>query len=100
MNKMNTIGNDIVTHYGPEFPIKAVMFIDDDTGTGGITTADNTINNCGIIEDKNIMTFNNQGEETKEEIMISFFLRDSLLLQITFITIFKFCFSNIISKQK
>ena len=43
MDKMNTIGNDIVTHYGPELPIKAVMFVDDDTGTGGITTADNTI---------------------------------------------------------
>ena len=69
MDKMNTIGNDIVTHYGPELPIKAVLFIDDDTGTGGITTADNTINNCGIIEDKKMMTFNNQGEKTKKEIM-------------------------------
>ena len=65
MDKVNLIGDDIVTHYGPDLQIRAVAFIDDVTGAGGITTANNTISNCNILEDKKMMTFNNKDGKTE-----------------------------------
>ena len=39
MDKVNLLGNDVVTYYGPDIPIRAVTFVDDVSGAGGIGTA-------------------------------------------------------------
>ena len=70
MDKVNTLGNDVVTYYGPEIPIRAVTFVDDVSGAGGISTADNTIYNCGILEEKKMMTFNNKGGKTEYLVVV------------------------------
>ena len=70
MDKVNLIGDDIITHYGPNLAIRAVAFIDDVTGAGGITTANNTISNCNILEEKKMMTFNNKDGKTEYVVVI------------------------------
>ena len=70
MDKITTIGDEVVTHYVPELPIRAVTFIDDVTGAGGITTAYNTIYNCDILEEKKMMTFNNKGGKTEYLVVV------------------------------
>ena len=70
MDKVNLLGNDVVTYYGPEIPIRAVTFVDDVSGAGGISTADNTIYNCGIMEEKKMMTFNNKGGKTEYLVVV------------------------------
>ncbi len=68
MDKVNMVGKDVVTYYGPSLPIKAVAFIDDVNGAGGGRVGDNLINNCNIMEEKKKMTFNNKN--TKTEYMV------------------------------
>ena len=65
MDKINLLGKDVVTFYGPTLPIRALAFVDDVTGAGGITTANSTIGNCAILEEKKKMTFNNTNEKTE-----------------------------------
>ena len=36
MDKINLLGRDVVTYYGPNIPIQAVSFVDDVTGVGSI----------------------------------------------------------------
>ena len=65
MDKINLLGKDVVTFYGPTLPIKAVAFVDDVTGAGGVTTANSVIENCSILEEKKKMTFSNTNEKTE-----------------------------------
>ena len=65
MDKVNLMGKDVVTHYGPNLPIKAVAFIDDVSGAGGGRVADNLIYNCNIMEERKKMTFNNTNQKTE-----------------------------------
>ena len=65
MDKINLVGKDVVTFYGPTLPIKAVAFVDDVTGAGGVTTANSVIENCSILEEKKKMTFSNTNEKTE-----------------------------------
>ena len=65
MDKINLLGKDVVTFYGPTLPIKAVAFVDDVTGAGGVTTANSVIENCNILEEKKKMTFSNTNEKTE-----------------------------------
>ncbi len=68
MDKINMMGKDVVTYYGPSLPIKAVAFIDDVNSAGGGRVGDNLINNCNIMEERKKMTFNNKN--TKTEYMV------------------------------
>ncbi len=65
LDKINLMGKDVVTFYGPELPIKAVVFMDDVTGAGGITVSNNVIFNCNLLEDKKKVTFNNKPGKTE-----------------------------------
>ena len=65
MDKINLLGKDLVTHYGPYLPIRAVIFVDDVSGVGGVKVANNLIYNCSIMEDRKKMTFNNKNEKTE-----------------------------------
>ena len=65
MDKINLLGRDVTTYYGPNLAISAVVFIDDVTGMGGQKTANNLIFNCSIMEEKKKMTFNNKTGKTE-----------------------------------
>ena len=65
MDKVNLLGTDVVTYYGPDLPIRAMAFVDDVTGAGGITNSNNVITNCNILENQKKMTFNNQDGKTE-----------------------------------
>ena len=65
MDKINKIGKNIRTFYSPDLSIMAVVFVDDVTGMGGIEAANNTIYNCGLMEERKKMTFNNKNGKTE-----------------------------------
>ena len=65
MDKINIIGKDVTTYYGPSLPLKAGVFVDDVTGMGNIKGANNLLYNCNIMEEKKKMTFNNKRGKTE-----------------------------------
>jgi hypothetical protein len=48
-----------------DLEIMAVVFVDDVTGVGGIEVANNTIYNCGLMEERKKFTFNNKNGKTE-----------------------------------
>ncbi len=72
MDRINFVGKDIVTYYGPSLPIRAAAFIDDVNGTGGGRVADNLISNCNIMEERKKMTFNNKNSKTEYMVIGNF----------------------------
>ena len=71
MDKINLLGNDIVTQYGPNLLIRAVAYVDDVTGAGGVANANNVIKNCNILEDQKKMTFSNQDGKTEYLVVVN-----------------------------
>lgn len=65
MDKINLVGKDVVTFYGPELPIRAGVFVDDVNGAGEVTTADSAIYNCNILEERKKMTFSTKNGKTE-----------------------------------
>ena len=65
MDKVNIIGKDVVTYYGPELPIRAGVFVDDVNGAGEVEVANNVIYNCSILEDRKKMTFSVKNGKTE-----------------------------------
>ena len=65
MDKINLLGTDVVTCYGPHLQIRAVAYVDDVTGAGSVTSSNNVITNCNILEDQKKMTFNNKDGKTE-----------------------------------
>ena len=65
MDKVNLLGRNVTTFYGPDLEVCAVIFIDDVTGVGGVTSANNVIYNCSILEDQKKITFNNKDGKTE-----------------------------------
>ncbi len=65
MDKINLIGKDVVTFYGPELPIRAGVFIDDVESAGEVTAANNVIYNCNILEERKKMTFSTKNGKTE-----------------------------------
>ena len=57
MDKVNLVGRDVATYYGPELPIKAGVFVDDVNGIGEAEVANSVIYNCSILEERKKMTF-------------------------------------------
>ena len=70
MDNINIIGKQIKTPYTPETDISATTFIDDITGTGGYETANNTLFNCNMMEDRKKMLFNNTDGKTEYMVVI------------------------------
>ena len=65
MDRINYIGKDITTFYGPNLPIRAVTFVDDVTASGGDALANNVIYNCHVLEEQKKFTFNNKNGKTE-----------------------------------
>jgi hypothetical protein len=65
MDKINLLGKNVGTYYGPDLIIKAGVYVDDVTAGGGINTANNTIYNCSLMEERKKMTFNNKNGKTE-----------------------------------
>ena len=65
MDRVNKMGKDVATPYGPNLPIRAVAFVDDVNAAGGGRVADNLINNCKLMEQRKKMTFNNNNSKTE-----------------------------------
>ena len=72
MDKINLIGRDVGTYYGPNLLIRAVIFVDDVTGVGQIDTANNLIYNCSLMEERKKMTFNNKNGKTEHLVIGNF----------------------------
>ena len=73
MDKINILGKDIITHYGPTLQIQAALFVDDVTGVGGIYQINNTIYNCSLMEERKKMTFNNKLGKTEYMMIVGKF---------------------------
>ena len=65
MDKINLLGKDVSTCYGPNLILKVVVFVDDVTGDGSVNAGNNLIFNCGIMEERKKMTFNNRQGKTE-----------------------------------
>ena len=64
MDKIN-IGKNIRTYYSPDLSIMVVVCLNNVTGIGGKEAANNTIYNCGLMEERKKMTFNNKNGKTE-----------------------------------
>ena len=60
MDTVNKIGYNVVTQYGPKLEIQIAAFMDDLASAGSCITADNTIKNCAIMEERKKITINTQ----------------------------------------
>ena len=58
MDTINEIGYDTITHYGPSLVIKTLAYVDDLASGGSDETANKTISNCNIMEERKKITFN------------------------------------------
>ena len=72
MDKINYMGKDIATPYGPNMTIRAVSFVDDVNGAGGGKVADNLISNCNLMEERKKMTFSTKNSKTEYMIIGDF----------------------------
>ena len=69
MARVNDIGKDIITFYGPKLIIRATQFVDDVSCAGSARAVNNTISNCRMLEGKIKMTFNNKNGKTEYTIV-------------------------------
>ena len=58
MDQVNTIGYKVATHYGPNIEINILAFVDDLVSGGSQKTANKTITNCQMMEEKKKFLFN------------------------------------------
>ena len=72
MDKINLLGKEAGTYYGPELLLKAGIFVDDVTAGGGVKTGNNLIYNCSLMEERKKMTFNNKRGKTEYMIIGNF----------------------------
>ena len=72
MDKINFIGRDAGTHYGPDLLVRSVVFVDDVSGLGKIQMANNLIYNCSLMEERKKMTFGNKQGKTEYMIVGKF----------------------------
>ena len=56
IDNINTIGYNIITFYGPGIEINALAYVDDIESAGSCATANNTIRNCYILEERKKIT--------------------------------------------
>ena len=69
MARVNGIGRDVVTMYGPNLIIRSTQFVDDVSSAGSPRAISNTIYNCSLLEDTKKMTFNNKNGKTEYTIV-------------------------------
>ena len=69
MARVNGIGRDVVTMYGPSLIIRSTQFVDDVSSAGSPRAVSNTIYNCSLLEDTKKMTFNNKNGKTEYSVI-------------------------------
>ena len=52
MDTINSVGYKVITFYGPAVEINTLAYVDDLESAGSCVTANNTIRNCNIIEER------------------------------------------------
>ena len=65
MDKVNLMGKDAVTYYGPDLPIRAGVFVDDINGAGEVVMANNVAYNCSLLEERKKVTFGIKNGKTE-----------------------------------
>ena len=68
IDSINKGGRKIVTMYGPELEINAQAYVDDISSAGSATTANNTIYNCSLMEERKRVSVNT--DQGKSAVMI------------------------------
>ncbi len=58
IDTINVGGYNVVTHYGPTLEINIGAYVDDLESAGSSGVANNTIRNCGLMEDRKKVNFN------------------------------------------
>ena len=56
IDNINTVGYTVITFYGPRIEINALAYVDDLESAGSCFTANNTIKNCNILEERKKIT--------------------------------------------
>ena len=56
--KVNEVGERLVTYYGPNIEIGALIYVDDISAAGSNETVEKAIGNCAFLEEDKKMTFN------------------------------------------
>ena len=68
IDKINEVGYQTVSHYGPRVQIKIVAYVDDLGSAGSYDTSNTTIQNCNVMEEEKKMTMNT--DEGKSAILV------------------------------
>ena len=63
--RVNSVGREIATMYGPNLIIQSTQFVDDIESAGSPRVTNNTIYNCRILEERKKMKFNNKNGKTE-----------------------------------
>ena len=58
VDTINNGGYNVVTHYGPDLQIQIGAYVDDLESAGSSSTANHTIKNCALMEERKKLTFN------------------------------------------
>ena len=58
VDTINCGGYNVVTHYGPDLQIQIGAYVDDLESAGSSSTANHTIKNCALMEERKKLTFN------------------------------------------
>ena len=63
-SSVNHMGRKLVTFYGPQIEIGAPVFVDDINIASDITTANDLIYNCSLLEERKKMRVNTEPEKS------------------------------------
>ena len=65
MARVNDIGRNVITFYGPNLILQATQYVDDITSAGSPRAINNTIYNCSLLEDQKKMSFSIENGKTE-----------------------------------
>ena len=65
MSRINNIGKEVVTFYGPNLKLQPTQFVDDVSSAGSPRCVNNTVYNCRRLEETKKMSFNNENGKTE-----------------------------------
>ena len=69
MSRVNDVGKNAPTFYGPKLVLQPTQFVDDITGAGSARATNNNVYNCNRLEDTKKFSFNNDNGKTEYSIV-------------------------------